>query len=414
MMALGLELKRRKHEVVFGTPDCYRKKLEEAGFGFSPVRPHISPDDPEAIHYFMDKKKGPERLLRELLFPNLRSTYEDLMQAMKDADVLISGSISYAAPLAAEKTGKPWASSMLAPLGFFSVHDPPALSLFPAYTHLRYLGSSITRGVFNILRRRTREWVKPVLDLRHELGLKTDVLDPIIEGQHSEQLVLAMYSKLLGDVQPDFPPHTHITGFAFYDRQFYNAGINQEIKRFLESGPDKSGPLVFTLGSTIGNIAKGFYREAAICANKLRQRAILLTGTRTENIPHDLLNERVAAFEYGPYSELFPSSKIVIHQGGIGTTGQAMAAGVPMLVLPVGLDHFDNAARVKRLGIARVLPMKWESMPSAKVNSQNLSRIISEILDRPSCFQKAKEVQAFIRSEGGVKQAGNLVDALVK
>jgi hypothetical protein len=46
------------------------------------------------------------------------------------------------------------------------------------------------------------------------------------------------------------------------------------------------------------------------------------------------------------------------NQGGVGTTAQAMLSGNPMLVLPGCNDQFDNAARVKRLGIASILPQQ--------------------------------------------------------
>lgn len=41
----------------------------------------------------------------------------------------------------------------------------------------------------------------------------------------------------------------------------------------------------------------------------------------------------------------------LVHHGGIGTTAQALAAGIPQLVMPLAHDQFDNAARVKRLGV---------------------------------------------------------------
>jgi UDP:flavonoid glycosyltransferase YjiC (YdhE family) len=56
-----------------------------------------------------------------------------------------------------------------------------------------------------------------------------------------------------------------------------------------------------------------------------------------------------------PYSKLFPRALVNVHQGGIGTIAQALRAGKPMLVVPYSHDQPDNAARVERLGVARVL-----------------------------------------------------------
>ena len=67
------------------------------------------------------------------------------------------------------------------------------------------------------------------------------------------------------------------------------------------------------------------------------------------------LPEGIVAFDYAPFSELFPRAAAVVHAGGIGTTGLAMHAGRPMLVVPHAHDQPDNAHRLARLGIARVL-----------------------------------------------------------
>jgi UDP:flavonoid glycosyltransferase YjiC (YdhE family) len=50
-----------------------------------------------------------------------------------------------------------------------------------------------------------------------------------------------------------------------------------------------------------------------------------------------------------------------VHHGGIGTTRQALLAGVPQLVRPMGFDQFDNVLRVTTLGAARqLLPGRYK------------------------------------------------------
>jgi len=44
-----------------------------------------------------------------------------------------------------------------------------------------------------------------------------------------------------------------------------------------------------------------------------------------------------------------------VHHGGIGTSVQALAAGVPQLVIPRAHDQPDNAARLARLGVGASL-----------------------------------------------------------
>jgi UDP:flavonoid glycosyltransferase YjiC (YdhE family) len=51
-----------------------------------------------------------------------------------------------------------------------------------------------------------------------------------------------------------------------------------------------------------------------------------------------------------PHALLFPRALCVVHHGGIGTTGEALRAGRPQVVVPFFGDQPDHAARVARLG----------------------------------------------------------------
>ena len=57
-----------------------------------------------------------------------------------------------------------------------------------------------------------------------------------------------------------------------------------------------------------------------------------------------------------PFSEVLPRSSALVHHGGIGTTAQGLAAGVPQLVMPMSHDQPDNADRLVRMGVGSFLP----------------------------------------------------------
>src|SRR5262249_29541061 len=141
-----------------------------------------------------------------------------------------------------------------------------------------------------------------------------------------------------------------ITGFTFFD-QDHEEEMPTELSHFLDEG---SSPIVFTLGSSAVYDAGPFYEESAKAARQLGQRAVLLVGKDAGNGPASL-PPGVVAFSYAPFSELFPRALAIVHQGGVGTTAQAMRAGRPMLVMPYGHDQPDNAARMVRLGIGRTI-----------------------------------------------------------
>src|SRR5262249_55003590 len=249
------------------------------------------------------------------------------------------------------KTGVRWASTMITPLGYFSAHDLPVLFVAPElFGPLRCLGPRFWGPVFRHGKRATRGLARPWYRLRAELGLPPAPDNPR-GGCPSPALDLAMFSKVLAAPQPDWPPQTVQTGFPLYDRDG-DAGLPPDLARFLDAGP---APVVFTLGHSTAMVAGRFFQESVAAAKRLGRRGVLILGKSAGNAPPPLPTG-MAAFDYAPFSELFPRAAVVVYAGGIGTTGLAMRSGRPALVVPFAHDQPDNAARVARLGIARTLP----------------------------------------------------------
>ena len=400
-MALALELKARGHHPVIATSGLYRQKIEGEGIAFHAVRPDL-PDPTqtdavaEQIARVMDAKGGGEYLFKNIMMPPLRDSYQDLQAALQGADLLISHMITFAAPLLAQQTGIKWISTVLAPVSFWSAYEPPVLPDMPAVRFLMKLGPLGGRIIHRVGKRISEDWVRPVYRLRKELGLPRGG-HPIFEGQHSPDLILVLFSAVLGRPQPDWPPQARQTGFCFYDRRD-GTGMSPELQQFLRQGP---APIVFTLGSAAVFDARHFYRDSIAAARQLKQRAVLLIGD-ARNLPTEPLPEGMIAAEYAPHSELMPHAAVIVHQGGVGTTGQALRAGRPMLVMPFSHDQPDNAARITRLGIGRTLPRR-------RYNVQTATAELGELLNNPSYAAKAAEVGRIVQSENG---AANAVDAI--
>jgi UDP:flavonoid glycosyltransferase YjiC (YdhE family) len=236
--------------------------------------------------------------------------------------------------------------------------------------------------------------------LRKELGLPRS-RNPIFEGQHSPTLVLALFSEVLAQVQPDFPANTLITGFPFYDRKDREAPPS-DLLRFLDDGEP---PLLFTFGSALVWIARDLYRVSIEAAQKLGKRALLLVGDK-RNLPQTDLPRGVAAFDYAPHSLVMPRASVIIHQGGIGTTGQALRAARPMLVVPFGQDQPDNARRCVRLGVGRTLS-------AGRFATPRVVRELSELLGDPRYGERAKRVGKQVNEENGTKKACDAIEQVV-
>lgn len=404
LIALALELRRRGHRPVLAVPEMFRAKIEPLGIGFFPVRPDQDQTDKELVAMIYDKKKGTEHGLREFLFPVIRQSYEDLLFAVEQdggADLLLSGELAYAGPIVAEKTGIPWVSYVLAPFSFFSAYDPPVLPPYPTLAKAQVVVPRMGHVVARFARFVTRRWPEPVYELRRELGLDRGK-DPIFDAKHSEHLVLALFSQVLGAPQPDWPENTKVTGFVFYDGDAGKNELSPELAKFLDAGPP---PLVFTLGSAAVLDAGDFYVQSARAARMLNSRAVLLVGNDPQNVPAGEASEKICIANYAPYSKLFPRASAIIHQGGVGTTAQALRAGKPMLVMPYSHDQPDNARRVRRLGMAKVVQRK-------NYTAERAARLIQALLENPRYLERAVATQQKMEEEDGLKTACDALEGV--
>ncbi|MCL5262692.1 MAG: glycosyltransferase [Acidobacteria bacterium] len=406
LIGLSLELKRRGHAPVLAIPEMFREKIEPLGIEFARVRPDQDPHDKRLVAMIYDIKHGTERGLREFLFPSIRESYEDLLEAVSakgGADLLVAGELAYAAPIVAEKTGVPWASYVLAPFSFFSAYDPPVLPPYPLLAKVQAVVPGTGQVVARFARYVTRKWPEPIYELRRELGLPRGK-DPIFDAKHSERLALALFSSVLGEKQLDWPEHTRITGFVYYDG---DAGVQElapELRQFLESGP---APVVFTLGSAAVLDAGSFYEESARLAEELNQRAVLLVGNEPGNYPKRKLPDSIFVAEYAPYSRILPYASVVVHQGGVGTTAQTLRAGKPMLVMPYSHDQPDNARRVRRLGVAEVIGRP-------QYNARTAMRPLRALLEKPTYARRAVEIAHAVRAEHGAQTACSALEEIFK
>ena len=407
-MALALELQERGYVSVIATSPLYREKVKAEGIGFHPVRPDIPPLEAKAsadvIRRVSNARWGPRYLFRELLVPYLRETYADTLAAVTaegGADLLVSHQVPLMAPLVAEKTGIKWISSVLFPIAFTSAYDPPTPPQWPALRTVAATHPLVARTLFELGKWTTNSWVEPIHRLRKELGLPRS-RNPIFEGQHSPTLVLALFSKLLAQLQPDFPANTFVSGFAFYDRKDTQPPPS-DLLRFLDEGEP---PVLFTLGSSLVWIARDFYRVSIEAAQKLGKRALLLCGDK-RNLPQTTLPDGIAAFDYAPHSLVMPRASVVVHQGGIGTTGQALRAGRPMLIVPFGQDQPDNARRCVRLGVGRMLS-------PARFTTHRVVSELFQLLSDPTYRKQAEKVGQQVEEEKGTKRASDAIEQVLR
>src|SRR5947208_7410728 len=88
-LALAKGVQARGHEPVVATNGHHRERVERQGVGFHPVGTDLNDweVDRELYRKAMDRRTGSKFVMRELILPHLRRNYDDLLVAVRGADL---------------------------------------------------------------------------------------------------------------------------------------------------------------------------------------------------------------------------------------------------------------------------------------------------------------------------------------
>lgn len=117
---------------------------------------------------------------------------------------------------------------------------------------------------------------------------------------------------------------------------------------------DGAAPLVLVSLSTSEQGQAPLLQRIVDAVAILPVRAVVTTGPSLDPATVSAgANTQVVS--YVPHSELLPACSAVITHAGLGTVMAALAAGVPLVCVPMGRDQFFNAEMVQMLGAGRML-----------------------------------------------------------
>jgi UDP:flavonoid glycosyltransferase YjiC (YdhE family) len=313
--------------------------------------------------------------------------------------VVAASSLAFGARIAQDKMRFPMATIHLSPAVFRSNIKPPHLPGVPSF--IRHLPRFVISRMFAFADRFIIDKLlgPGINELRKEQGL-SPARGILRDWWNSPDLVIGMFPDWFAPPAPDWPKQTKLTGFGLWDEREHG-GIPQEMYDFLNAGEP---PVVYTPGSAMWQAQKFFAAGIEAC-ERLNRRGILLTRHR-DHLPANL-PKYVRHFEYAPFSQLLPSVACLVHHGGIGTSSQAMAAGVRQVVTPMAHDQIDNAARMEKLGIAKVIPAQ-------RLTGGKLARAIEGMFDNRDFYVRAHWVSEWFAHEQPMLETANLIEQLGK
>lgn len=391
MLMIASEIRERGHDVDFIANEYFKDKIRRAGLNFHELGSvelyKKAVDDPE----MWEPRKAFHAVWRTLR-DGLDLNVELIENCLRKDSVLLGSTLAFGSRIVQEKHSKRGATIHLAPSCIISGHEPMAM---PGMSFLPRMPLPLREFMMTLI---DSVWLDQVCKndlnaIRANHGL-LPIKSVMKKWMHSPDQVICAFPGWYAKPQPDWPPNTVMTGFPVYDRP-EDQLLDSRLTEFLSAGP---APIVFTAGSAMAQAKKHF--ETAIAAtNKAHMRAVLVSAF-PEQIPDELPTD-IIHVNYAPFAVLFPKAAAVQHHGGIGTSVQALAAGVPALITPFAHDQFDNAYRVSKLGVAR------------EVNSLNVdawAKALIELTTNAEVKRSCKKVRTLIA--GSPKATELIADAV--
>ncbi|MFA9443792.1 glycosyltransferase [Egicoccus sp. AB-alg6-2] len=227
---------------------------------------------------------------------------------------------------------------------------------------------------------------------RAEHGLPP--LDHVLDQARSAALVLVLTSAAFDFLGPLPPVVKH---------------VGPRLDDLLDCGqwapPAGDEPLVLVALSCDFQDHEDVLRRVTDAMGRLPVRAVVTTGRGVDpdaiDAPSNLQVLRLA-----PHRQILPEAALVVTHGGHGTTIKALAAGVPLVCLPLGRDQLDVAARVVHHGAG----LRLEPSAAAEEIAAVAMKVLSEESYRQAAVRLAHEIADEVSEDRAVREIEALVE----
>ncbi len=182
----------------------------------------------------------------------------------------------------------------------------------------------------------------------------------------------------------------------------------------------RGGPLVYvTFGSVAGSLptVRSVHRAALDAAAGLDARVLVTVGRDVDigSLGPVAANTHVEAWV--PQADVLAHAELLVCHGGSGTTLGALAAGVPMVLVPMFADQRPNAERIAELGAGVVVapaPGAEGGMGGLTTGDvPRLRRAVDEVLADPAFTAAAHRIGAEMAAAPTIAELLDELAALV-
>jgi UDP:flavonoid glycosyltransferase YjiC (YdhE family) len=336
---------------------------------------------------------GLRHALGRFLFDQLEELSDDLQGAIHGADLVVAHPAHVAAQNVAESLGVRRVVATVFPGLIPSSFTVPGGTPFGPWGG--FLGQYANRMSWTTARAVTAAtFDRPINRHRRALGLPR-VRAALITLPLRADGIVVMASPSVIDPPRDWPQNIQTTSFVTWDRAAQP--VDPAVEAFLAHGDP---PVLVTLGSSSALDPADFFDIATRVALELETRVLVVTGPATTR-PAPARHE-VCTVEYAPFSVVMPRCRAAIHHAGVGTTVEAIKAGIPQVGLPKGFDQPDTAARIEALGIG--VAVAWRQ------RRRKLAPALARVLSDASFADKAAALGTRVRSEDGASASADAIE----
>lgn len=387
MVAIGAALQRRGFDVVISLAEPYADVAFDAGLMVEPVISRKRFDELLSDANVWKPIRGARAIFREVAGEFLALHLDVISRHhVSGRTVLVSHPLDLASRIHRDADPTtPVVDVHLAPSMLRTFDEPPRMTPWPIeITRPRWL----VRSAYRIL---DAVAVDPIIAPQVNAARKARGLKPVRRIIHdwwlSPDRILAMYPQWYAPATSVYAPRLTHVGFPLHDAA----------SSAVDFSPPTDRPIVFTAG-TAHHHCKAFFQAAAAACQAL-DRPGLLVSSYSHNFPA-VLPDGVQTSTYVSFGDLLPHCAAIVHHGGIGTTSQAIAAGIPQIIRPMAFDQFDNATRVQRLQCGTWLR-----------RDRDLTTCLARVLGDDSMDRSCKLVQAKTQL-GAADRAAESIEAV--
>jgi vancomycin aglycone glucosyltransferase len=375
MLALALGLRKGGHEVMLCAPPENEELVRSYDCPFTALGTSIK----ERFEINASKRKSPRtNPSAKFMKQEISNQITQLPWIIKGSDLVLAVGYVFGVPAVCESLNIPYRFVAFYPAILGGSKNAPVSGRI-----LWWFGKQAMNLVLKrfINKKRSGIGVKPITDVW------TDWM-----GDH----VFVASFPALGEVPEGVDFKFSQTGYMFLPSK---AGLKEEIKQFLESGPP---PVFIGFGSNPIHSPEKLIRLLTEEAKTVTQRFIISRGWAglkgIENTDECLIVDEV------PYDLLFPRVALVVHHGGTGTMSATAKAGVPQVAFPFMADQFQNRNQIVKSSIGPY------GCDFKKLSAKTLSNAIVECLSNDMYKKNAEDIAERIKGIDGVELTVQLIE----